>query len=74
MMISPKSPTKSPSKQISTMTLNMGTTRDATPLEMKVVRGEAQGEYEIAGLEAQRQRRQERNERLSQISKRPPIE
>jgi hypothetical protein len=25
-------------------------------------------------LEAQRQRRQERNERLSQISKRPPIE
>jgi hypothetical protein len=74
MIISPKSPTKSPSKQISTMSLNVGTTRDTTPLEMTVTRDEPQGDYEIANLEAQRKRRQERKERLNQISKRPPIE
>lgn len=71
MIISPKSPARSPSKQISMMSVNVGAARDATPLEMTVARDEVQGDYEIAGLEAQRRRRQER---LNQINKRPPVE
>ena len=74
MIISPKSPVKSPSKQISMMSLNVGASREATPLEMTVARDEVQGEYEIANLEAQRKRRQERKDRLNQISKRPAIQ
>ena len=74
MIISPKSPARSPSKQISMMSVNVAAAHDATPLEMTVARDEVQGDYEIAGLEAQRRRRQERKERLNQISKRPPVE
>ena len=74
MIISPKSPTKSPRKQISMMSVNVGAAREATPLEMTVARDEVEGDYEIAGLEAQRRRREERKERLNQITKRPPLE
>lgn len=74
MIISPKSPAKSPSKQISMMSMNVGEKRDATALEMTVARDEEQGEFEIAGLDAQRKRREERKQRLNQISKRSPVE
>ena len=56
------------------MSVNVGATRDATPLQMTVARDDQQGEFEISGLEAQRRRREERKDRLSKISKRPPIE
>ena len=68
------SPSKSPSKQVSTMSLNVAATRDVTPLEMTVAKEGTQGEYEISGLDAQRKRRQERQERLNRINSRKPVE